>query len=161
MIFRFSTQLLRHRKGNSLLILLCWSALCLSASHAQETSLAWKFEQGDQFDVKTTKVSERTSTLDSRISTIRSEVTLEFSWTVNSVDDAGNATITQELTRFSIDIGDPAVPVQAITYASDDVPADLPSTMRKLQRKSKPLIGLKCVLKMGSSGEITSVQLDS
>ena len=161
MTFRNSTQLLGHRKRNFSLVILCWAALCSSVSHAQEASLAWKFKQGDKFTVKTTKLSKRTSSLDSRISTIFSDVTLEFDWTVDSVDDAGSAKITQELTRFSIDIGDPAVPIQAITYASDDDPADIPFAMRKLQRKSKPLIGLKCLLKMTSSGEITSVELDS
>ena len=144
-----------------MLVLLCWAALCLSASHAQETSLSWKLKQGDQFRVETTKLSKRTSKLDSRISTVRSKVTIEFNWAVDSIDDAGNATITQEVTRFSIDIGDPAVPLQAITYASDDLPADLTTAMRKLQRKSKPLVGLKCIVAMTKNGEITSVQLDS
>ena len=142
-----------------MLVLIGWTISCSPASHAQEKPLAWNFEKGDLFRVKTTKLSNRTSTLDSRISTIRCNVTLEFNWSVDSVDD-GDATITQELSRFSIDIGDPAVPSQAITYASDDVPADLSSAMRKLQRKSKPLIGFKCILEMNSNGEITSVQLD-
>ena len=157
MIFRNSIQ---SPRCLSWLVLICWSTLCLPAGHAQEASLAWKFKQGDQFQVETQKLSKRTSTLDSRISTIRSDVTIEFSWTVDSVDDSGTATITQELKRFSIDIGDPAVPSQAITYASDDKPADLPSPMRKLQRKAKPLVGLKCTLIMTSNGEITSIQLE-
>jgi len=144
-----------------LLVFICWTTLCLSATYAQETSLAWKFKPGDQFQVETTKLSKRTSTLDSRISTIRSNVTLEFNWTVDSVDDSGTATITQELTSFSIDVRDPAVPLQAITYGSADAPADLPSPMRKLQRKSKPLIGLKCILKMASNGAVSSVQLNA
>ena len=122
-------------------------------------NFAWEFKQGDQFEVETTKISERTSTLDSRISTILSDVTLKFNWTVDSVDDAGTATITQELIKFSIDIGDPAVPLQAIKYASGDAPGDLSTAMRKLQRKSKPLVGLKCTMIMASNGEITSVQL--
>ena len=33
--------------------------------------------------------------------------------------------------------------------------------MRKLQRKSKPLVGLKCTLTMASNGEIKSVLLDA
>ena len=161
MIFKNSIQSLKRRNANSLLVLICWAVLGFSASHAQEASLAWKFEKGDQFQVKTTKLSKRTSTLDSRITSILSNVIIEFNWTVDSVDDAGTATITQELMRFAIDIGDPAVPLQAIAYASDDDPADLAIAMRKLQRKSKPLIGLKCTLKMASSGEISSVQLDT
>ena len=168
MTFKNSIQSLACRKGSFLPILICWAALCFSASHGQEieldqsdqqTPLAWEFKQGDQFQVKTTKLSKRTSTLDSRISTIRSDVTIEFSWTVDSVDKSGTATITQELTKLSIDIGDPAVPSQAITYASDDVPADLPTAMRKLQKKTKPLIGLKCVLEMSKNGETKSIQL--
>ena len=160
MTFKNSIQSTR-RKACSLLAFVCWATLCLSVSHAQETSLAWKFKQGDEFQVETTKLSKRTSTLDSRITTIRSNVTIEFNWTVDSVDDSGTATITQELARFSIDIGDPAVPLQAIAYASDDAPADLPTAMRKLQRKSKSLIGLKCILEMASNGEIESVQLEA
>ena len=159
MIFKNSIQSLKLRSGCILLALTCWASLGLSASLAQEASLAWKFEQGDQFQVTTTKISNRTSALDSRISTIRSNVTIEFNWTVDSVDDDGTATITQELKNFSIDIGDPAVPAQAIAYSSDVKPADLPLPMRKLQRKSKPLIGLTCVLKMASNGEVKSVQL--
>ena len=89
------------------------------------------------------------------------DVVLQFEWTVDLVDAAGNATITQELKRFSVSIGDPAVPTQAIEYASDIAPAELPSAMRKLQRKAKPLIGLKCVLEMTSSGQITSVRIDA
>ena len=161
MTFKNSIQLFESRRESSLLVLICWATLCLSASHAQETPLAWKFKQGDEFQVKTTKLSKRTSTLDSRISTIRCDVSIEFNWTVDSIDDTGTATITQELERFSIDVGDPAVPAQAIKYASDDAPTDLPTPMRKIQRKSKPLIGLKCILTMASSGEVTSVQLDA
>ena len=159
MTFRNSIQLLDRSTRCILLVLTCWVSLWISVSHAQETPLAWKFKQGDQFQVETTKLSKRTSTLDSRITTVRSSVIIEFSWTVDSVDDSGAATLTQELTKFSIDIGDPAVPLQAITYASDDAPADLPTAMRKLQRKSKSMIGLKCILEMNSNGEITSVQL--
>ena len=165
MTFKISIPLLRHI-SSLLLIVFCWTNLTLPACDAQETPLAektplaWKFKQGDQFQVKTIELSKRTSTLDSRISTIRSNVTIEFNWTVDLVDDDGNATITQELKRFLINVGDPAVPRQAITYASDDDPANLSSAMRKLQRKSKPLLGLKCILKMTSNGETTSVQLD-
>ena len=149
-------QLLGHLTLSALLLLL-YSA----SSHAQETKLAWQFKQGDQFQVETTKLSERTSTLDSRIAKMLTDVVIQFDWTVDSVDADGNATITQELKRFSISIGDPAVPTQAIEYSSDIAPAELPSAMRKLQRKAKPLIGLKCVLEMTSNGQITSVRIDA
>ena len=146
---------------NALLLLLCWTVLGSASSHAQETKLAWKFKQGDQFQVEITKLSERTSTLDSRIAKMLTDVVLQFGWTVDSVDADGNATITQELKRFSISVGDPAVPTQAIEYSSDIAPAELPSTMRKIQRKAKPLVGLKCVLEMTCNGQITSVRIDA
>ena len=153
-------QTLGHLTANALL-LLCWIFFGSASSHAQETTYAWQFKQGDQFQVETTKLSERTSTLDSRIAKMLTDVVLQFDWTVNSVDANGKATITQELKRFSISIGDPAVPIQAIEYSSDVDPAELTSAMRKLQRKAKPLIGLKCVLKMASNGQITSIRLDA
>ena len=154
-------QSLGHVTANALLLLLCWTTFGLASSHAQETKLAWQFKQGDQFQVETTKLSERTSTLDSRITKMLTDVVLEFDWTVDAVGADGNATITQELTGFSINIGDPAVPIQAIEYSSDIAPAELTSAMRKLQRKAKPLIGLKCVLEMTSNGQITSIRLDA
>ena len=153
-------QSLGHLTANALL-LLCWITLGSASSHAQETKLAWRFKQGDQFQVETTKLSERTSMLDSRIAIMLTDVVLQFDWTVDSVNANGNATITQELKRFSVSIGDPAVPVQAIEYSSDVAPAELTSAMRKLQRKAKPLIGLKCVLEMASNGQITSVRIDA
>jgi len=154
-------QSLGHVTVRALLLLLCWTTLGSASSYAQETKLAWKFKQGDQFQVETTKLSERTSTLDSRLAKVFSDVVLQFDWTVDSVDSDGNATITQELKRFSISIGDPAVPAQAIEYSSDAAPAELPSAMRKFQRKAKPLIGLKCVLQMTSNGQVTSVSIDA
>ena len=143
------------------LLLLCCTIIGTASSHAQQTKLAWQFKQGDQFQVETTKLSERTSTLDSRIAIMLTDVALQFEWTIDSVDADGNATITQELKRFSVSIGDPSVPIQAIEYSSDIAPAELTSAMRKLQRKAKPLIGLKCVLEMASNGQITSVRVDA
>ena len=161
MILKNTLLLIGRPCRYALLILLCGFVFSVSSGQAQETKFAWQFKQGDQFQVETTKLSKRTSTLDSRITVTLSNVVIQFDWTVESVDDAGTATVTQELTGFSIDIGDPAVPHQAIAYASDAVPADLSSAMRKLQRKSKPLIGLKCDLKIASTGEITSIRLDA
>jgi len=154
-------QLIGHITANALLLMLCWAILGANSSHAQETKLAWEFKQGDQFQVETTKLSERTSMLDSRITKMLTDVVLRFDWTVDSVDADGNATITQELKRFSISVGDPAVPEQAIEYSSDIPPVELTAKMRKLQRKAKPLVGLKCVLEMAGNGQITSVRLDA
>ena len=100
MTFSNSILWLGRRIACSLVALICWATLSLSASHAQDTP-AWKFNQGDQFRVETTKLSERTSTLDSRIAATLSDVTIEFDWTVKSVDDSGTATITQEVKKFS------------------------------------------------------------
>ena len=160
MIFNNTIRFFGSHCASAVLTLLCSTAFCLSVSHAQVATPAWQFSQGDQYQVETTKLSKRTSTLDSRITTIESEVVMLFDWTITAVDDAGTATVEQELKRFSIDIGDPAVPLQAIEYASDSVPNDLPAAMRKLQRKSKPLIGLKCIIQMASNGKVGSVELD-
>jgi len=86
-----------HCAKSAVLTLLCSTAFCLSVSHAQVATPAWQFSQGDQYQVETTKLSKRTSTLDSRITTIESEVVMQFDWTITAVDDAGTATVEQEL----------------------------------------------------------------
>ena len=161
MILNKPLQSLSHITVKAMLFLFCWALLGSSITQAQETKLAWQLKQGDQFLVDTTKLSKRTSMLDSRLATTITDVAIGFGWTVDSVDAGGTATITQTLKNFSISISDPAVPSQALAYSSDIPPEELPTAMRKLQRKSKPLVGLKCILEMTSNGEITSVRIDA
>ena len=150
--------------------LMAWAvAFVLGADLSQEVSaqdadksssaIAWRLEDGDEFQVKVTQSSNRKSQLDSRITVIESKVDLDFDWRVTAVADDGLATIEQVLKRFSVNVVDPAVPGQAVQYASDADQSQLSSAMRKLLRKSKPLIGLKCEFQMLPNGKIESVQL--
>lgn len=120
---------------------------------------AWKIEQADEFSVLVTKQVRRTAKLNSKVTVVESEVGLRFDWKVVEVSQEGEAKVEQVLTRYSIQVGDPAVPRQAIAFASDDQPADLAVAIRKLQRRTKPLVGLKSTFLMKANGQIRDVVL--
>jgi hypothetical protein len=128
-------------------------------AQAQGDVPAWKFKTADAFTVAVTKQVQRTAKLNSKVTVVESEVGLLFDWKVVEVSDEGTAKIEQELTRYSIRVGDPAVPRQAISFASDDPPSALAVPIRKLQRRTKPLIGLKSTFSMSASGAISDVVL--
>jgi hypothetical protein len=128
-------------------------------ARSQSESPAWEFKTGDRFTVTTTKSVKRTSKLDSRVTTVESDVELQFAWNVIDVSENGNAKIEQSLEKFSIRVGDPAVPRQAIAFASDSNPQELSPALRKLQRRAKPMIGLATKFSMQTKGTIQDIVL--
>ncbi|MFK7766906.1 MAG: DUF6263 family protein [Mariniblastus sp.] len=126
-------------------------------ANAQQ-DLKWQLTTGDQFTVTLVQTSDSKTNVDSRATEMNSSSTIVMDWNVTKVADNGDATIQQELVSIKVDVGDPAIPAQAVAYntASEEKPS---KTSRTLLKQVRPLIGLKFDVVMSARGEIKEVTL--
>lgn len=162
------TQLVRGYQFVILLLSLVASVGAVTSVQAQSRgseesvgagSPAWKLKLGDHFVVSVVKQVQRTAQLNSKVTVVQSEVQLRFDWKIVEVAQDGTAKIRQVLEQYAISVGDPAVPRQAVAFASDDSPQKLTPAIRKLHRRTKPLVGLESTFSMTAKGEIRDVVL--
>ncbi|MFT5300576.1 MAG: hypothetical protein ACI87E_002989 [Mariniblastus sp.] len=139
-----------------------------NASVAQTSSPHWTFEKGDRYALSLTQTSKSVTTVDARETTLDNETVMEMDWHVTAVDDDGNATIDQSLTRVKLTVagftrkkkGDPASPLKDIAF--DTAAATNPFTTKDsktLLQQVQPLIGLEFTVTMSRLGEITDVSI--
>ena len=132
-----------------------------SQSLAQSEPTSWKFAVGDRFEVTLNQTSSANTKVESRKTLIENATNLKMSWEVLNVAK-GIATIEQSILGISLDVNNPAIPAQAISFdtsASEDEAKEYSKSSKALLKQIKPLIGLKFNVMMASTGEIKEVTL--
>jgi len=120
-----------------------------------------KLAAGDQFQVRLNQTSSADTKVGSRQTLIENATTLEMGWNVLKVVK-GTAVIEQSILGISLDVNNPAVPIQAVSFdtsASDEEAKEYSKPSKALLKQIKPLIGLKFNVMMAESGEIKEVTL--
>lgn len=133
----------------------------VSQSLAQSQPMSWKLAAGDRFEVTLNQTSSANTKVESRKTLIENATTLEMSWDVLKVA-GGVATIEQSILGISLDVNNPAVPIQAISFdtsASEEDAKEYSKPSKALLKQIKPLVGLKFNVMMASNGEIKEVTL--
>ena len=148
------------------IIAIAWMMSVSVDAIAQSDSPKWKLNEGDQFAVVLNQTSNSLTKVDSREITVDNSTILEMDWVVTDVNDEGDATIEQSLTRVKLSVngfarikkGERASPLKDIgfdTAAPNDVTKDSKTLLKQIQ----PLIGLKFTVLMAPNGEIKDVSV--
>ncbi|MEM9943020.1 MAG: hypothetical protein AAF939_15765 [Planctomycetota bacterium] len=123
-----------------------------------QTAFRWNLEQGEEFEVTLFQTTNSKTRVESRETVLNSSNTIVMNWTVAEVVD-GVYKLEQELRQIQLQVGDPAVPNQAVEYDTGLAEQKVSKVSRKLRKQILPLIGLKFNVSMTDLGEITDVEL--
>lgn len=129
----------------------------VARAKAQDSQPTWKLQKDDAFDVTLMQSTKITSQVDQRVKDVDNQLTLNMTWNVKSVSDAGNATI--EMTIVSVQMTMESMPNAVgksieIDTASE---AKLKGASAELLKQLNPLMGSVVEFEMSPRGEITNV----
>jgi hypothetical protein len=135
--------------------LLAGLLVCLAqAGLAEEVELAWKLKAGDRF--KVTRLQQTVSHTSVASKPVRTSVatTVAMTWNVDSVDDKGEAAITQSLDQISVtmDAGNGVVIFDSSAVGKPT------GVVKTLADGVAPFLGEKFTVTMSRRGEITALQ---
>ena len=128
------------------------------AGQDNDPAWRWKFAPEQSFLVVAQQHQTSLTQVDSRETTIDAKTTVEMEWRVEKVEADGIAHLRQRITRVAVDIGNPAIPAQALQL---DTAQEEPKskTSRTLYRQLKPLLELPMEVVIEPNGKIVEVTL--
>ena len=133
----------------------------LNSSIAQlraQTTLRWKFHDGQRLQLKIRQQATTTTSVNKRPLAISSNMEMTVDWSVERVDREGAATMTQRFSRMAIKFQAPgAEPVQYDSL-QDKNPT---GQVKRLAERLQPLIGSPFHVTVGNRGQIERVRFGS
>ena len=140
-----------------ILITISWLT-CANCQQLTGQQLAWKFAQGDKFDVSLEQDSQVTTTYNLIDRKIGTQVKLEMAWNVTAVSESNVATIKQTITDISITMTTPTdTGVKTIQVDSTKTDRSAPRVERKMWEQISPLVGISFDVEIQPNGEVVSV----
>jgi len=118
--------------------------------------LRWKLQPGQQFQVQVTQNSKTETTVNNRTVKMSLDLLMDMTWDVESVDQAGVATVSQMFTRMRIDMDAPSVGKVSFDTDNETKPGELTEGMAEA---IGPLMNAKFSVQMTPRGEITHVEI--
>ena len=133
--------------------------LTLSESHAQETTLQWKFEVGDQLSVSMHQQTQIVSQVDRRSRTSSNDMYIWIDWQVIAVDQDQTASIKQTIKRIKLETKTPNEGGEQVTRVDTSDGKAAQGLAAKLVQLIKPLIGGTITIQINGRGVIESVEI--
>lgn len=138
------------------LLPIVFALLCVGSSATAQTTLRWKFAKDQPFVVDCTQQTEVETSVNNKPRRAFLEMTMQLAWQVESVDDAGVATIAQSFTRLQLKTTAPDAEPVVYDSASTSKPIGI---AREIAAGIAPLIGAKFTVKIDPRGNVLDVVL--
>jgi len=120
------------------------------------TLLRWKLREGQGFQVQVVQNSKTETTVNDRTVKMSLDMRMDMTWTVDSVDQMGVATISQKFTRMRIDMDTPSVGKVVFDTEGENRAGEL---TEGLADALGPLMNAKFSVQMTPRGEIVEVDI--
>ncbi len=128
--------------------------ICCSASIATaQTSLKWKWEQGERLDVQLSQKIENVTTVNKRPIPMDISLEMEMTWRVIGVDSDGGATVEQKIKRLALTLKTPDKP--PVEY--DSKQPQHSTAARSIAETVGPLVGVPFQFDISSAGKVESI----
>lgn len=121
-----------------------------------QTTLRWKFVKGQQFVVHCGQQTEVETSVNNKPRRASLEMQMQLAWQVESVDDAGVATMQQSFTRLQLKTTAPETEPVVYDSAATTKPT---GTAREIAAGISPLVGAKFTVQMDGRGNVVGVEI--
>lgn len=130
--------------------------LLMGATAQAQTLLRWKFAKDQRYAITGTQRTEVVTNVSGKAEKAELEMTMELTWQVEAVDDAGTATLKQAFTRLAMKTTAPG----AAPVSFDSASATKPSgAAKEMAANVLPLLNVPFEVKMSARGEVQEVTL--
>lgn len=131
-------------------------SVCSFVAGQEAKQIRWKFDVGDEFELKLAQTTGITTNIDTRRKQIGNEMMLLMDWKIESVEGE-SITILQSIRRIKLTINQPTKSGVQTTEVDTDNEDEAKELGRELLQQIQPLIGTEFTVVMTTRGEITDV----